>query len=66
MGLRLTEGIVFERFERLFGAPLLTQLDSRKLGYLIDGGFLNQAENSLSATAEGRLRLNAVLSALLA
>lgn len=65
MGLRTTEGIDFVRFERLFGAPLLTQLDAQKLGRLIDGGFLEHGENTLSATAEGRQRLNAVLAALL-
>ncbi|MDG2034799.1 MAG: coproporphyrinogen-III oxidase family protein, partial [Rhodospirillales bacterium] len=65
MGLRLTEGIDFTRFERLFGAPLMTQLDTDKLGRLIDGGFLEQGKNTLSATTEGRQRLNAVLAALL-
>ncbi len=66
MGLRLTEGINFRRFERLFGAPLLTQLDNQKLGRLIDCGFLEQGKNTLAATAEGRQRLNSVLAALIA
>ena len=66
MGLRLTEGINLRRFERLFGAPLLTQLDNQKLGRLIERGFLEQGENTLTATVEGRQRLNAVLAALIA
>ena len=65
MGLRLTEGIEFRRFEQLFGAPLLTQLDKQKLEHLIDCGFLEQGENTLAATAKGRQRLNAVLAALI-
>ena len=65
MGLRLTEGIEFRRFERLFGAPLLTQLDKQKLERLVDCGFLEQGENTLAATAKGRQRLNAVLAALI-
>ena len=65
MGLRLTEGIEFRRFERLFGAPLLTQLDKQKLEQLTDRGFLEQGENTLAATAKGRQRLNAVLAALI-
>ena len=65
MGLRLTEGIDFRRFEQLFGAPLLTQLDKQKLERLVDCGFLEQGENTLAATAKGRQRLNAVLAALI-
>ncbi len=65
MGLRLTEGIDFKRFEKLFGTPLMTQLDTQKLGRLIDGGFLEKRKNALSATDEGRQRLNAVLAALI-
>ena len=66
MGLRLTEGINLERFERIFGEPLLKWLDKKKLGRLINGGFLTQAEDRIVATVEGRQRLNAVLAALIA
>ena len=65
MGLRLSEGIDFERFSRLFGAQLLDQLETEKLDRLIDGGFLFLEDNKLGATAEGRNRLNAVLASLL-
>ena len=65
MGLRLTEGIEFRRFERLFGASLLTQLDKQKLERLVDRGFLELGEKTLAATAKGRQRLNAVLAALI-
>jgi len=65
MGLRLSEGIDFERFSRLFGAQLLDQLETEKLDRLIDGGFLFMEDNKLGATAEGRNRLNAVLASLL-
>jgi len=66
MGLRLSEGIDFERFTRLYGAPLLAQLAPEKVDRLVDAGFLTLSENRLAATADGRTRLNAVLAALLA
>ena len=65
MGLRLREGIDLKRFERLFGAPLITQLDVEKLDRLVKGGFLEQGKTSLVATANGRQCLNAVLTNLL-
>ncbi len=55
-----------ERFRRLTGRRLEDAVDAARLPDLIDGGFLILDDARLRATAAGRLRLNAVLAALLA
>ncbi|MFN4283586.1 MAG: radical SAM family heme chaperone HemW [Alphaproteobacteria bacterium] len=65
MGLRLAEPIPRARFLRVAGKQPEAALDPQRLRRLIDGGFLRLDETGLSATAEGRQRLNAVLADLL-
>jgi oxygen-independent coproporphyrinogen-3 oxidase len=65
LGLRLAEGVDRRRFARLAGRGLDAALDLARLRRLVDGGFLAADARSLTATAAGRLRLNAVLAALL-
>jgi oxygen-independent coproporphyrinogen-3 oxidase len=65
MGLRLTEGVDRAAFRRETGQEPEQVLDAERLTMLIDGGFLELDEIGLRATAEGRLRLNAVLGRLL-
>ena len=65
MGLRLTEGVSRARLRDEFGADVDMLLDQRKLGRLVDAGFLALDIVRLRATAAGRQRLNAVLAALL-
>jgi putative oxygen-independent coproporphyrinogen III oxidase len=64
MGLRLTEGVARARLERAAGRAA-EALFADNLAPLIDGGFLTLDKDRLSATAAGRQRLNAVLTALL-
>ncbi|MSO92076.1 MAG: coproporphyrinogen III oxidase [Rhodospirillales bacterium] len=65
-GLRLTEGIARDRFRRLAGRALEECLADGRVRPLVDGGFLRLDRDGLRATAEGRIRLNALLSRLLA
>jgi oxygen-independent coproporphyrinogen-3 oxidase len=64
MGLRLTEGVGRVRLERAAGQDA-ESLFGGSLAPLIEGGFLTLDEERLAATAAGRQRLNAVLTALL-
>jgi oxygen-independent coproporphyrinogen-3 oxidase len=64
MGLRLTEGVGRAAFRRETGRAVEELLNPEKLAMLIEGGFLELDEAGLRATAEGRLRLNAVLGRL--
>ena len=64
MGLRLAEGIPRARLEA-FGGKQVETLFRAALPRLIEGGFLTLDEQRLTATAGGRQRLNAVLTALL-
>jgi putative oxygen-independent coproporphyrinogen III oxidase len=66
MGLRLAEGIPLGRFSAESGLPFAQAIDQKKLGRLIEGGFLSLDDTRLRASGEGRARLNAVLGALLA
>jgi oxygen-independent coproporphyrinogen-3 oxidase len=61
MCLRLSEGADLARFESLGGAPL----DPVRIAGLIEDGMLTQSGTRLTATAQGRIVLNAVLGALL-
>ncbi len=66
MGLRLRDGIARSRFAALFGAPPEDLLDASSLDRLIGGGFVANDRDGLRATPRGRMRLDAVLAALLA
>jgi len=65
-GLRLAEGISRARFRAALGEEIETSLDPARLARLVDGGFLVLDAAGLRATPAGRLRLNAVLAALVA
>ncbi len=66
MGLRLREGVVISRLERLSGQPFAALIPPPRLHRLLDAGFLRQADGRLIATAAGRTVLNTVLADLLA
>ena len=66
MGLRLAEGVSRYRVQAELGLDIPKLIDSRRLGRMIDGGFLTLDADRLSATPAGRQRLNAVLATLLA
>ena len=63
MGLR-SRGVQRARLEAMAGEDAETLLGDN-LAALIDGGFLTLDAERLAATAAGRQRLNAVLTALL-
>ena len=60
MGLRLTEGVDFDRLQAMFGR----QLEQNVLQHLTSLGKIERFDNRLRATAEGRIVLNAVLADL--
>ncbi len=64
-GLRLGEGLDVARLEATTGVTLPALVDPHMFGQVCDGGFLVDAAGRLTATAAGRLRLNAILAALL-
>jgi len=66
MGLRLAEGVEIAALERRHGGRLDTLVDAGRLAQLVEGGFLERNDGYLRTTADGRQRLNAVLSHLLA
>jgi len=66
MGLRLGAGLSRERFRAALGQEIEQALDPARLQRLVEGGFLVVDAGGIRTTSEGRLRLNAVLSALLA
>ncbi len=66
MGLRMTEGIDVQRLERASGTALAETLDGDALKDFVNQDWLKLDERRLAATTSGRLRLNALLSALLA
>jgi oxygen-independent coproporphyrinogen-3 oxidase len=66
MGLRLAEGIPASRFRAETGSEMEGALDAQRLKRLVEGGFLTIEDQRLTATPEGRSRLDAVLGALLA
>ncbi len=65
MGLRLKEGVNLDRLSFQTGLSLEALTDKSALKPLIDGGFLELNDSHLCATADGRQRLNAVLSRLM-
>ncbi|MEQ9606039.1 MAG: coproporphyrinogen III oxidase, partial [Kiloniellaceae bacterium] len=66
MGLRLSEGISRAAFEAELGAAPEALLSAERLQRLAAEGYLMLDDASLSATPEGRQRLDAVLGYLLA
>ncbi|HYZ61452.1 MAG TPA: coproporphyrinogen III oxidase, partial [Acetobacteraceae bacterium] len=64
MGLRLTEGIDADRFAARTGMALEAALDGGVLEQAIEEGYLLREGGRVAATAEGRLRLDALLAAL--
>ncbi len=64
MGLRLTEGIALETFAARTGTPLPDALDPETLDLAIAEGYLTLSPTHLTATAEGRKRLDALLPVL--
>jgi coproporphyrinogen III oxidase-like Fe-S oxidoreductase len=64
MGLRLSEGIAAARFGTRTGMALADAVDPDILGQAIEAGYLVEAHGVLRATYEGRLRLDALLAAL--
>ena len=66
LGLRLNEGVAPAAIAAETGRALGDWIDGRTMSRLIEGGFLELDDDRLRATPAGRLRLDAVLSALLA
>ena len=64
MGLRLTEGIEEARFLARTGVALADAIDQQVLRQALDEGYLAHQAGRLAATDEGRLRLDALLGAL--
>ncbi len=64
MGLRLTEGIDLEYFQARTGQTLAHSVEPDILAAAETEGYLRLTETHLIATAEGRLRLDALLAAL--
>jgi oxygen-independent coproporphyrinogen-3 oxidase len=64
MGLRLTEGILLQRFLSRTGVALRDAVDPMILQACIEEGYLLFSETHLIATSEGRKRLDALLPAL--
>jgi oxygen-independent coproporphyrinogen-3 oxidase len=64
MGLRLTEGIDVAWFARRAGMPIEAALDPAMLRHALDEGYLAWRATSLTATPAGRLRLDALLTAI--
>ncbi len=64
MGLRLTEGIDAARFAARTGIALDDALEPEILCRAIEEGYVTRTGHVIAATAEGRLRLDALLPAL--
>jgi oxygen-independent coproporphyrinogen-3 oxidase len=65
MGLRLTEGVDPARIEARAGLAFAQVVDAAMLAALLDEDYLAWREGRLVATEEGRVRLDALLPALL-
>lgn len=66
MGLRLAEGVDPARIAARSGLPFDALFDAEVLARALDEGYLAWTNGRLAATAEGRVRLDALLPALLA
>ena len=65
MGLRLDEGVLPARVEARSALPFAQTIDPAMLAACLDEEYLEWRGESLRATDEGRLRLDALLPALL-
>ena len=66
MGLRLCDGLTRDAFHMATALAFEDVLEPRRLRRLLDANFLEIDTRGLRATAQGLIRLNAVLAALLA
>ena len=66
MGLRLTKGLDKARWHEKFGADMAAFFNASRTARLIHEGYVAEDAESLSATAAGLQRLNAVLGYWLA
>ena len=64
MGLRLNEGIDEARFARRTGVAMDDAIDAEVLARATDAGYVQRGDGRIMATAEGRLRLDSLLGAL--
>jgi len=64
MGLRLSEGIEENRFLARTGMALDDAIDADTIARALDENYLVRTPTTLRATAEGRLRLDSLLAAL--
>ncbi len=64
MGLRLTEGIDQHRFAQRTGQTLDASVDADILRQCLQAGYLRHTPVNLRATPQGRIRLDALLAAL--
>jgi oxygen-independent coproporphyrinogen-3 oxidase len=64
MGLRLAEGIELHRFETRTGIPMRDAVDANILDAAQEAGYLTLSATHLTATADGRRRLDALLARL--
>ncbi len=64
MGLRLAEGIDLARFQARTGLPFAEAVDAGTMRMAVDAGYLAEAPGRVAATLDGRLRLDALLAAL--
>ncbi len=64
MGLRLKEGISGDDFRTVTGADFDAHLDGQAMARLVDAGYLTTGGGRLTATEEGRLRLDSLIAAL--
>ena len=64
MGLRLAEGVEAARFQSRTGLPLAEAVDAAVLQQAVAAGYLEHRQGVLRALPEGRLRLDALLAAL--
>ncbi|CAI3951387.1 Coproporphyrinogen-III oxidase HemN (oxygen-independent) or related Fe-S oxidoreductase (HemN) (PDB:1OLT) [Commensalibacter communis] len=65
MGLRLIKGVQAQQFERRCGMALTDAVNMSMLSALVEENFLSWDQECLKTTPQGRLRLNAILEALL-
>jgi oxygen-independent coproporphyrinogen-3 oxidase len=65
MGLRLSEGVDADRFLRRTGRSIAESVDADTLAQAEAEDYLAWRDGRLVATPEGRLRLDALLGALL-
>ena len=65
MGLRLREGIKLSRFTEETGQSLETYIPQTKFQSMIDEGYITVTDTTITATQDGRQRLNGLLDYLL-